>query len=90
MIESNLMSAMKTMERSIGRMGNRGEKIDDIERNAGKLMESSYEFVERFDPWHVRLVRNVLCCPRWWFRCPTTATEPDSIDRLPWMLEEDA
>ncbi len=80
MIESNLFSAMKTMEKNIHRMGMRGERVDDIEKQSNDLMESSYQFVERFDPWYVRAARNVMCCPKWWCR----SVEESDTGTLPW------
>ncbi len=83
MIESNLWNAMKTMEKNIHRMGMRGERVEDIERQSSDLMESSYEFVERFDPWYIRAAKNVMCCPNWW--CRSTVSSVETVDKLPWI-----
>jgi len=84
MIESNLWSAMKTMETNIHRLGMRGERVDDIEKQSNELMQSSYEFVERFDPWYLRVARNVMCCPSWWCRVEQASPSED-IGTLPWI-----
>lgn len=86
MIESSLQDSLKVMERNIYRLGTRGERIDEIEKKSNQLMDSSYEFVERFDPLWKRVGRQLLCCPKWWCVKSNHAEGEVAFDTLP-MIE---
>jgi hypothetical protein len=82
MIEITLYDTMTTLEHTLHRMGGRGVQIDEIERASNELLDSSNEFVDRFDPWYVRVWKNMFCCPRWWCEWKK---EEETDGMMPWV-----
>ena len=80
-INQNLRDTTDIMHKSLIKMSERGMSIDEIQNKSEELLDSSNQFIMFFDPWYIRIWKNVSCCYRpWWFQC-SEASEPRP---LPW------
>ena len=83
----NLLNVTDIMHSSLIKMSERGTSINELEIKSEELLDSSNQFISFFDPWYIRIWKNVSCCYRsWWFQFPQ---EEDKLHILPWVKVSD-
>lgn len=66
-IENNLNETIILMHKNVGKLLDRGTKIDKAEDQSEQLLESSKLFVIQILPWYARMWKSfVSCFPSWW------------------------
>lgn len=86
-IHKNLNDSIYIMHGNVRKIIERGQQIDDIEKNSEDLLQSSKEFMYRVVPWYKRIIFCVFCCPSWWFQTQTKALQEQLFDQEVISLE---
>lgn len=75
-VQSNLRQTTASALSALEKIAQRGEKLEDIEKDGSLLEETSRVFASRTMPWWKRLFQ-CHCLPRWWFKKQKTEEESD-------------
>lgn len=75
-VKRNLLDTIVILRRSLSRLLERGQQIDQLSDTSTRLLSSSEEFFIRVAPWYVRCYQFFCVCPRWWFLPTQQVLEP--------------